>query len=421
MMRLAVLASSRIFLTAASLITISCMFAYIFPASTHITERSVSITENFYIIGGFMILLMVSCACQALLVVRLVWGVGAIVARPATAKADGDDLDEPDMRAMRVTGTKKAIVFTFIIVVNTFIFDYLGNGIVATDTRAHRILTLLRSQRGQDRADAVHDAILLTGDDRIQAALGRVLSEPGEARDWAAYAAGVRHDIGLTDQILRLFQTGTPRERAAAAVALARMKDYRLVRHVAEAFPTMGPLQGDLFAALGMLGKTKDTSEADLKTAGAFLAEQLTTGGLDKPLRRLVIWALGQFEAPEGLLPLERLLEKPGDTGTLCVDLEALGKIGSASTSPKLIALIYTLDRTLSCPELVYTDATGHQVLLSTGINIIERLLHEVAHIGDRRARPEMEKLAKDGSFSKNVRHLAGEIAFQMKYKPVGT
>ena len=54
-----------------------------------------------------------------------------------------------------------------------------------------------------------------------------------------------------------------------------------------------------------------------------------------------------------------------------------------------------------------------------TGMNVVERMLHEIAHIGDRRARPAMEKLSEDPSFSKQVRGLAGEIAFQMKYARV--
>jgi HEAT repeat protein len=366
-----------------------------------------------------MILLMVSSLSQTLLVIRVVWGAAAISPGKTLKEQDEDDPDEADIRTLKVTSTKKTFVFLMVVLVNLFLFDYLGHGIIATDTRAPRVLTMLRSPKEQDRIDAVGDSILLTGDKRVAKALIRVIETPGEAREWAAHATGVRHDVIADDSLLKLLKTGSPRERAGAALALARIRDYRLLRVIDEVFPELGDLKGDFFKAIGMLGKTRDTSENDLKTTGTFLREQLINGKHDKKTLRVIIWAIGRFEAPEGLVPLEELLSKPGDNATLCVGLEALGRIGSASTSPILIETIYTIDRKARCPEIVYADFSGLEEHICVGVNVVERLLHEIGRIGDRRAMPAMEKLSKDKTFNKTVRNLAAEIAFRMNYQQV--
>ena len=417
-MHLRALGNSYGVLIGATAVTLGAMVVAIFPLASYVSLGSSSLSHNFYAIGGFMGLLLGASAIQGFLAVRLLWGPGANGEIPGQSQDEGGEDDAvAAMRGMRATGTKKAVVFFVLIVLNTLIFDAVGGGVLVSDTRVHRVLTLLRSEDGQDRADATHDAILFTGDERITAALGRVIDRPGAAREWALYAAGARHDTTLAASIVNLIKTGSPRERAAAATALARLGDERLIPLIPLAYPHAGELRGDLIKALGMLGKGSQTSPEDVALAGEFLAGLLNEGQLDKELTRLTIWALGRFDAPQGLEPIERLLHSSSDSGTLCTGLEALGRIGSADTSPKLIESIYKLDKTVSCPELVYRDFAGDEVLICSSVNLIERLLHEIAHIGDRRAKPEMEKLAKDETFSKQVRAMAGEIAFQMKYK----
>lgn len=406
-----------------ALASLGATWAYIVPVAEFIAEKSASVTTNFYLLGGFMVLVTITSLFQGLLIIRIVWGPQAIRGADKPNRPEKDEDDEADdlarVKGMRVTGTKKALIFFVCIAVNTAVFDHVGRGVVVGDTRAYRVITLLRSPKGADRMSAVGDAVLLTGDKRIAQALKTVLDHRGEAREWAAYAAGARKDFEAESSLLNLARTGSARERAAAVIALARLKSTQLIEIGPEILDHLGEHRGDLFAALGMVGKLENMSEEQLNQAGRFLAEQLLSDKLDKELRRVVIWALGQLNAPAGLAPIERLLEQPGDSATLCIGLEALGKIGAQSTSPKLIATIYTIDRDVKCPEVVYADLTGHEILLSSSINIVERLLYEIAHIGDREARPDMEKLARDQTFSATVRRLAAEIAFQMKYKPL--
>ena len=413
------LSSSVPVLLAASAVLTGGLLGAIFPASAYVIHTSSSIVANFYVIGGLMLLVILASAAQGFLWIRLIWGPG--VASDLGKPVGDEDDDLKEVRAMRVTGTKKAAVLLISLALNTAVFDYLGHGVLVSDTRAIRVMTLLRSADGQDRADAVNDAIILVGDKRVASALKRVIDTPGQGREWAVYAAGVRNDQPLADSVVHLLKTGNERERAAAAVALARMKDHRLVQYASEAWSKMGALRGDLVKALGTLGRTPTMSERDLKTAGEFLASLLEDRSLGKELRRVVIWAIGRFNAPEGLLAIERLLESSADTATMCAGLEAVGRIGSASSSPRLVKAIYTFDKSTQCPETTFKDFTGDEVLITERMNIIEHLLRDIARIGDRRARPEMEKLAKDQSFSQSVRSLAGEIAFQMKYKPVDT
>jgi HEAT repeat protein len=399
------------------LVTTAAWVVYATPASSFVAERSTSVVTNFYLLGGLMILVALSAAAQALLLIRLLWGKEAVTGESTDRAADeGDEFDE--MRAMRATGLKKAVVLGILLAANIVAADVVGDGMVFWDTRAYHTLTLLRSESGDDRRNAAEKAVLLIGDDRIAAALRRVIDEPGEGRDWAAYAAGVRHDEGSADSLVALAKSGEQRERVAAVLALARLKNDRLIQIAPEVYPGLGELRGDLLKALGMLGRRQDTSATDLKTAGSFLSQVLVKEE-DIELKRVAMWALGSFNAPEGLAPVERLLETAGDSATLCIGLETLGRIGSASSSPRMVAMLETVDRSVRCPEMVYADYTGHEVLLSESIPVVERLLREIARIGDRRARPAMEELAKDEGFSATARKLAAEIAFQMKYKPV--
>lgn len=389
----------------------------IFPGSEYVTRHSVSIVSNFYVTGGLMLLVTLASGAQGLLLIRLIWGPA--VASSLLHEPGDEEADLVEVRAMKVTGTKKVVILLIMIALNALVFNWIGEGIFITDTRAVRVLTLLRSTDGQDRADAVNDAIFLVGDNRVTEALGHVLDAEGAAREWAAYAAGARHDKSLSDSLVRLLKTGNARERSASATALARLEDDRLISLVPEAYPRMGKLKGDLIKALGLLGRRPTMMNKDLEIAGEFLKERLDDPSLSKEVRRVVIWSIGRFNAPEGLASVEALLEKGTDNGTLCTGLETIGRIGSASSSPKLVEAVYKIDRNAQCPEIVYKDFAGDETLICTRTSITERLLQEIARIGDRRARPAMEKLAKDKSFSSHIRSAAADIAFQMKYKPV--
>jgi HEAT repeat protein len=418
-MKLPARLSSIPLLVIALVVVAGTLAAVFFPAVEYIGETSQSITTNFYLIGLMMSLIMLLCIVEAGLVIRIVWGAEAITGIKQRTADDDEAGDLVGVRAMGVTGTKKAAIAVILIFINMLVFDILGGGVLASDTRSYRVLTLLRSDDGQDRADAVHDAILMVGDKRITAALKAVIDKPGSAREWATYAAGVRADTGSADAILKLLKKGNDRERAAAAMALARLKDDRLIPAAQKAYPKMKTVKGDIVKAVGTLGKQPTLMKRDLETVGEFLADVLVNGKLDKEHTRLTVWALGQYESPQGLEPIENLLSSAGDSATLCTGLEALGRIGSASSSPRLLETLYKVDKDARCPELVFADFTGHEVLICSGMNLVERLLREIARIGDRRARPAMEKLAKDEAFSEGIRNMAGEIAFQMKFKRV--
>jgi HEAT repeat protein len=390
------------------------------PASRYIIDRSISIEHNFYILGGIMVLVMCASSIQTLLAIRLIWGANAVWGfRPATKTDDDDDNDMLEMRALKATNTKKGLVLIVLIAANIILFDRLGSGFLFSDTRTYRVTTLLRSPNGQDRADAVHEAILLIGDHRVANALKRVIEKPGQAREWAAYAIGIRNDVALAESLSLLLQTGNPREKAAASMALARLGDERLIPIAPEAYAHANDLKGDLVKALGMLGQMTlpRIGDENRTTAGTFLAGILQEKNLSKEMTGITIWALGQFEAPQGLEAIEAIVHATKDTVALCTGIEALGKIGSQDTSPKLIKMITQVDKNTRCPEAVYKDFAGDEVLLSSGINVVERLLYEIGRIGDPRAQAEMETLQKNTAFPETIRRLAGEIAYRLKRK----
>lgn len=414
------LLASPVFLITGIVVIAGGALAALFPMADYITNRSVSTTDNFYLIGGMMLALTLLAVLEALMVVRLIWGKGAITGeQKREGKSDHDD-DLANVRTMRVTGMKKALVFGVFLGANILIFDLVGGGVLVTGTRRNHVLTQLRSDRPEDRKAAVEDSIQLVGDKEVAVALGKIMKSDGQGREWAAYAAGVRHDLQLRDALAELLREGTGVERAAAAMALARMKDPRLFRLVVDSYDGAGKHRGDLLIAMGMLGKIKGvTSDADLDEAGQFLSDLLEGGKLDKEQTRLAIWVLGMMETPRGLPYLKSLLKKDTDTTTLCVTLEALGKIGEAASTDNMMAIVNDVDRKARCPELVASDFTGHEVLLSGGLNLVERILREVANIGDDQNKMKLERIAADETHSETVRKMAAEIAFQMRYRPV--
>jgi HEAT repeat protein len=404
-------------LLGATLVLLTGSVGAIFPVADYIGNESLSTTTNFYLIGAVMFGVALASAAEAMLVVRLIWGRGAVSGTSGRKVAEGEV--ETEVRSLKVTGTKKGLIFFVALAANILIVDQLGGGVLVTRTRHHHVLTQLRTTDAAARQEAADDAIQLVGDPQIAEALGRVIEAPGPAREWAAWSAGVRGDKGLKDHLAELLRTGKPRERAAAALSLARLEDPRLLRLVIDAFPGAGDVRTDLLIAVGMLGKRdKVTGAADLAEAGVFVAQQLESGELGNEATLVAIWALGQLEAPEGLPYLKTLMAKGVGVEAQCTALEALGQIGSAESSDWLVAMIDKADKSARCPEVVARDFTGHEVLVCGGINLVERIVREIANIGDRQARPVMERLANDESHSKTVRKMAAEIAFQMRYIP---
>ncbi|MBN2341351.1 MAG: HEAT repeat domain-containing protein [Deltaproteobacteria bacterium] len=429
MNKLKSLLNSKIFLTVLSIVFTGVATVLIFPVSNFIAHRSLDVVTNFYMVAGFMFLLAMTAGVQTFLLVTLIWGKNFLTEKEKRKhEPSAEDLNEIDfsMRSMKVTGAKKSFIFIAILALNIFAFDYAGQGILVTGSKRYHVLTRLRSPDGQQRADAVPGAIQLVGDQEVESALRRILETPGEAREWAVYAAGVRRDKKLKNPIAALLRTGDERERAAAAVALARMEDPRLIRLVIDAWPKFGKLQSDALIALGMIGKkrignSQDIllfSDAELHEVGQFLVQLLESRKLDKVLTRLAIWCLNRFESPEGLPYLESLLSTQTDTQTLCVALEALGNIGAADSSPKMVAFIPKADKKAQCNELVAHDFTGKQVLLCNNSNLVARIIYEIAHIGDYRAVPEMSRVAENPAYQKSIRNLAKEFVFKMQYQP---
>ncbi|HUT78760.1 MAG TPA: HEAT repeat domain-containing protein [Polyangia bacterium] len=415
-------------LVAASVALLGGSIAAVLPASRFIAERSTDTTTNLYLVGGLTLLAALAAGAEALLVIRLVWGAEALAGeavrrRPRRTGAPGqrdDDDDGPAVGALKVTGTKKTLVMLVALAVNILVLDQIGAGVLVTRTRSNHVLTLLRSESAADRRVAAGDAIQLVGEARIARALGLAIERPGAAREWAAYAAGVRHDGTLKEPLAGLLRTGTPVERAGAAAALARLEDPRLLRLALDALPGAGEHRKDLLIAIGMLGKRRDvTADRDLAEAGTAIAGLARSGDLGDEELLVAIWTLGRIEAPEGLEYLEGLLKPATDPRVLCPALEALGNIGAADTSPKLLELVGRVDRELRCPEIVAADFTGHEVLLCGGLDLVQRILREIARIGDRRAQGAMDAISKDESHTEIVRKMAAEIAYQMRFVPV--
>ena len=404
--------SYRFLIPAAAVSLVGSIFA-ILPAAQFVALQSQSVERNFLVVGSCMLLIILSASLQTALLRTLIWG------RPSQQlEEENEEGDALRVRSMGLTGTKLAFVFTAVAAANVLMLDVVGSGILILKTREYYTLTLLRSPKPEDRYRAVDKALYLTGDKTITRALVEVITEPGPAREWAAYALGARLDKDAGAALHGLLKSGTPVEQASAALALARLKDPELVPLVIDAYDGAGEYKSDLVSAVGMLSRTIAFDQQYADDAAAFFAKKQAEE-TDSTSRPLLIWTLGELRSAAGVAAVESWLAPGTAPEELCTALNALGKIGAADSSPKILELIYQVDRDIRCPELVHRDFAGHETLICEGVSLPIRILYDVASIGDRRAVSTLSRIASDQSFSERARSIARQIATQMRATPL--
>ncbi|MCK9523177.1 MAG: hypothetical protein M0R76_09055 [Proteobacteria bacterium] len=399
---------------------IGLAMALIFPLSHHIREVSVSAADNFAKTAWFMGLLVAAAAVQTLLVSRLLWGPNVWGGVPAgTATPEGASTDEPPISLghLKATGSKIVFIFLALLLVLVVVFDALGQGALVFRMRKWAAMAELRATDAATRRSGAETSVYFTGDEDFTRALGRIIEQPGAGREWAALAAGARIDSVLSDALENLAFTGNAEERAAALGALARIGDGRLVRAAISAWPHLGAHRSDALLSLALVGKNMRVfSPQDLEDAGQFVVDVIESGELERDLLHQAIFALNRLETPLGLPWLEAHLEADTETDvqTLCLILGALGNIGAADSSPKMIAFFDRHDREAACEEAVAFDFSKKQALLSTNASLAARTLAEIARIGDTRAYPHMRRISQDTTLPESVRAMAAEIAAQL-------
>jgi HEAT repeat protein len=222
-----------------------------------------------------------------------------------------------------------------------------------------------------------------------------------------------RVDNGKNDALIAGLSSGNDNTRAAA-LSLADKGDARLIAPAVQAFNDMKNFKGDMILAMGMLPSDR------LKPENAPVARDFLTGLLKKPAlnlkeKRLALWAIGNLKIKEALPFIEAMLRGVTDIATLCVGIDAMGKIGSPSSLPALTEALYRFNKTAACPKTAYVDHTGREVLLSSKENIALKMLRAVEAVNDPASRDELVKMSKDASFPEAARTEAARIADSMK------
>jgi hypothetical protein len=404
-------------LVGVSIAGLACEMAAVYPLSRFIRESSTDIVVNFQLTLLFTLLIGLVSAVWLALCIRLLWGAEALWPQTSLDASSAEQEFFSSSKHMRATTTKKGIFFVAIVLAQMMLFDYLAQGAFVLNTKENMVLTGLRSPRGEDRERVLDDAVLMGASPAITKALGQVMTRPGPARHWAAWAAGVRRETSLEQELLALSRSEVPDEVAASITALSRISAVSVVSAVEEVLPRLKERRGDLLAALGDLGKRAlDAHPAERERAVALLRKVVFGTDAVSLERHLAIWALGRIEAAEVLAELEEMLSPASDVATLCVASSALANIGAADTSPKMLALTWTIGTEATCPPLVFFDYSNRQTLLSEEKPVQLRLLTDIALIGDRRAIPELERMAGgDPRIQPRAQAAAKEIAYAMR------
>ncbi|MCU0664644.1 MAG: hypothetical protein MUC50_20265 [Myxococcota bacterium] len=403
-------------LIAASLAGLLCELGLVFPLSSFIRESSTDISHNFQLTLAYTLLVGLVSGVWLALCIRALWGEAALWPRPHQSGTSAEQEFFAGVKHMRATTTKKAILFVVIVGLQMVSLDRLAQGALVMNTKVNMILTGLRSNEARDRERVLDDAVLMGPNPLITAALGRVMSEPGSARHWAAWAAGVRRDASLTPQLLALSESDAPDEVASSITALSRLACVCAVSAAQKALPRIKERRGDLLVAIGDLGKRLLDEHPKERAEAVELLRSIAFRTSVAPVERhLALWALGRIEAAEVLPQLEELLTSSTSVDTLCVASSALANIGAADTSPKLLSLCWTVGSQPNCPASVFLDYSGRETLLSEAKPLQVRLLTDVALIGDRRAVPELERMATSPQIHPRAQGVAKEIAYAMR------
>jgi hypothetical protein len=216
------------------------------------------------------------------------------------------------------------------------------------------------------------------------------------------------------DALIAAISSGNDKTRAAAALSSAELGDERLISPAASAFRKMKKFKGDMILAVGML-RPDHLKPENLKAAEHFLTGIIDNLALNLHEKRLAVWASGNLKIKKAVPSIGLLFTGMADISSVCVGIEAVGRIGLPSSSSKLTTALFRFNKTAVCPKTTYTDHAGRKVLLSSAGNIALKMLESVERLKDPAARDELVKMSKDESFPDFARTEAARIAASMK------
>jgi hypothetical protein len=338
---------------------------------------------------------------------------------------DGDTVDgDPSMMAslFKDYTVHVTLLFLGLLAANYFLFNAINGQFDSYYRKVGHLYTQLRSPQLETRISAMAE---LTPK-RVASVSSKLLDrlEHGDEREkvWAAWGLGYRAEYGLLDSSLRqeaesrilpLVKKGPERQRAVAAVALARLESYRWLEEAIAALRTDAP--DPMFAvALGLL---RDHRPDALTALTGMLA--------DKGEKRAMAaaWALGQMKVKTAAVPLrDKLFDLPGPVQ--CVAVESLGRLGDVKSVPLLTRLFESKESHLICPQKgikLRPDADGDRFYLFYWRSAVYKKLHctnkreplrvrilkVLWRIGDTRILPWMRKMAQSGMLAPRAKACA--------------
>ena len=403
------------------------MIAGGFFLASFVRDQSTSIVMNFAFTLLWGIVLMAVSALEASLVISLIY-------RPQKQQEedDGDRIDLPPSLSdtlIRDLNFPQGAALLVCVLINLLVTNWITGGFFIRENRANGVVTMLRSPDIADRLQGIDDSIVVPGE-RVTDALCDIASSPGRHRQGALWALGMRKHEPRAGILEDALENGTAEERNSAALAIARLRVHSLLDRLMQLATSKETSSVHLVMALALLSDPPDpakfstaeqinkTAEDRMKIRPECEALEAIAADKDRDIRQraAAIWGLRRMEYGPALDTLLEII-KPGNPVQLrCAAVMALGRIGHADGAMPLVGILKNASEKDSC-ELVEFEDYGKQTFsLAGGADPLQvKILHNIARIGNRSVRTEMDKISKNESFTKRVRYLAGELAGQLR------
>lgn len=362
----------------------------------YLRSASTSVTANMLLVLGWVSLVVVASFIEAVAVRRLL-ARGGWRGRLEMREEERGDAPKP----WKDFNLPLTIALAVLLGLNMLVFDQLSGGFFVSEQQSTDATTRMRSPDPAERREGVTLAARLPTP-RVREGLAALIAgPPSPERALAAWALDEVGTPGDAEPLLRLLERGDEGERAAAAIALGRLRSEGLPAGVAPLLTRPGePIEAYL-VGLGLLGDR----HATLLVMELMLEESTAPDHL-----ALAAWALGRIGDPRGCPLLVDSLGPEADPLS-CAAAAAVARIECPEAVGRLRDAFDGAGLEDRCEPRTSADTDGTPIALWRGGLYRVVLLEAIARSSRGDAREWLARVARDPTEVPQVRDLAARAA----------
>ena len=371
---------------------------YSIAVADFVRSSSTSVVTNMYLILGWVALVGIVSYLEASVIRDLVSRGGW------RGSADFRDAGMSQPRPWRDLHLPLTIAILALFVINMFLFDQLSGRFFIDGQRATYAITRMRSDDEVLQREGILTAARMK-DPRIRRALEEQLAHRSSTRPLAAWAMGKVGTSQETGPLVQMLENGTVDDRAAAAVALGRLRFEGLIAALEPRMRRPGePLESYLYG-LGLLGDRRALESVvsvihDESTAPDHLA--------------MSAWVLGQLGDRSACLVLRDLVEPVANPLT-CAALYSIERLRCDHLADTLIPAFEASEAEDRCDSQQYVDLDGQSYELWSGGLFRVELLHCLVRSRSSEVQAWLRHLSHDSGQPPEIRAIARRSAEEQR------